>query len=96
MKKHNDQPIHDILKNMVKSGPLKSGYYDAKVKEIWKTKLGKLLTNQTEKIYLNKDVIYLKLNSSVLRQELLMGKNQLIEKFNIELDSKVVKDIKFI
>ena len=95
MKKHNDQPIQDILKGMMKKGPLTSGYYDTQVKLIWNNKLGKLLTNQTVKIYLNKGVIYLKLNSAPLRKELFMGKEQLIKQFNEELGENLVKDMIF-
>ena len=95
MKKHNDQPIKDILKGLVHQGPLQSGYYDAKVKQIWSEKLGKLILQHTDKIHLSNNIIYLKLNSAPLRNELLMGKKQLIENFNKELGSHIVQDIIF-
>lgn len=95
MKKHNDQPIHEVLAGIMKNGPLKAGYYDAKVKRIWEDKLGKLLMHQTEKIHFDKQVIYIKLSSAPLRQQLMMGKEQLIKNFNLELEENIVNDIIF-
>ena len=74
MKKHNDQPIQDILKGMMKKGPLTTGYYDTQVKLIWNNKLGKLLTNQTVKIHLNKGVILLEVEFSSTEKRTLYGK----------------------
>ncbi len=93
MKKHNDQPIQDVLYKMMRQGPLKKGFYDSQVKKIWTEKIGKLIQPQTVKIFFNSGTIYLTLNSAPLRNELLMGKDKLIESFNKELGDDVVKNI---
>ena len=93
MKKHNDQPINDVLHNMMRKGPLKRGFYDTQVKKIWIEKIGTLLIQQTEKIFFNDGAIYLTLNSAPLRNELLMGKEKLIKQFNEELGEDIVRDI---
>ena len=94
MKKHNDQPIHEVLKDFLKSNKMSKGYYDAQVRKIWQEKIGKLLVEQTEKIYFAKGIVYIKLNSAPLRHQLLIGKSQLIENFNKELNETIVQDIK--
>jgi hypothetical protein len=93
MKKHNDQPINDVLKGLFKKGPLRAGYYDAKIKKIWKEKLGKLVLQHTSSIFFAKGIIYLKISSSPLRQELFMGRAELVNRFNEELGEKLVKEI---
>ncbi len=93
MKKHNDQPIQDVLKGLLKKGPLKAGFYDAKIRKIWNEKLGKLIVQHTSKIYFAKGVIYLKISSAPLRQELFMGRQALVKRFNEELEEDIVKDI---
>lgn len=95
MKKHNDQPINEVLKGLLKQGPLKSGYYDAQVKKIWREKLGKLILNHTTSIFFAKGVIYLKISSAPLRQELFMGKQSLKKRFNEELGENLVNEIIF-
>ena len=93
MKKHNDQPINDVLKGMMKKGPLSTGYYDSKVRKIWAEKLGKLIINHTSSIYFAKGTIYLKISSAPLRQELFMGRAALVDRFNEELGEKLVQQI---
>lgn len=93
MKKHNDQPINEVLNGLLKKGPLKSGYYDIRVKKVWKEKLGKLVLQHTSNIFFAKGIIYLKISSAALRQELFMGREALVEKFNEELGENIVKDI---
>lgn len=93
MKKHNDQALNEVLHKMMRQGPLKKGFYDSQVKKIWEEKIGKLLINQTVKIFFNSGTIYLTLNSAPLRNELLMGKEKLINSFNEELGDDIVKNI---
>ena len=93
MKRHNDQPISEVLSKMMNSSSYKSGHFDSKIKQIWTEKLGKLLINKTEKIHFAKGTVYLKLNSAPLRQQLMMGKDQLIKNFNDELGDTIVKSI---
>ena len=93
MKRHNDQPIHEVLSKLMKSPSYKNGFYDTKIKQIWENKLGKLLLNKTEKIHFSKGTIYLKLNSAPLRQQLMMGKDKLIKNFNNELGDSIVNNI---
>jgi len=93
MKKHNDQPINDVLKGMMKKGPLRSGYYDAKIRKIWAEKLGTLVIQHTSSIFFAKGTIYLKISSAPLRQELFMGRSTLVDKFNKELGENLVKEI---
>ncbi len=93
MKKHHDQPINEVLKGLLKKGPLKSGYYDSQVKRIWKEKLGKMILGHTTSIFYAKGTIYLKISSAPLRQELFMGKATLVKRFNEELGEKIVKEV---
>lgn len=93
MKRHNDQPIHEVLRNLVKKGPLEQGFYDTKVKEIWKEKIGKLIMKHTSKIFYKNGTVYINLSSAPLRNELMMGKEKLIESFNEELGSNIIKAI---
>lgn len=93
MKKHNDQPINDVLKGLLKKGPLRAGYYDSKIKKIWAEKLGVLIIQHTSSIFFAKGIIYLKISSAPLRQELFMGRSALVKSFNNELGEDLVKDI---
>ncbi|BAV94401.1 DciA family protein [Ichthyobacterium seriolicida] len=51
------------------------------------------LKNKSERVYLNKGILYLKINSSVLKQEILYGKNNIVKHINDVLGESVLCDI---
>jgi len=94
MKKHNDQPIQDVLKELVNQKHMKKGVWEARIKEIWANDIGKLVNNKTEKIWFDKGTVYIKLTSAPLRNQMMIGKQKMKENFNAALDSDVVKAIR--
>jgi predicted nucleic acid-binding Zn ribbon protein len=61
----------------------------------WEEVVGKAISSKTSKIYIKDHVLYVHLNSSVVRNELLMLRQVLVEKLNENAGSKVVRDIVF-
>jgi len=59
----------------------------------WEEIVGKAISTRTSKIYIKEHVLYVHLNSSVVRNELLMLREVLKEKLNEKAGSEVVKDI---
>jgi predicted nucleic acid-binding Zn ribbon protein len=71
---------------------------DVKLSEVgvinsWEEVVGKAISSRTSKIYIKDHVLYVHLNSSVVRNELLMLRQALKEKLNEKAGSEVVKDI---
>ena len=58
--------------------------------------MGKNVSQYTENIYIKNSTLYLKINSSVLKQELFYGKDKIIDNFNKEVGSDEIKKIVFI
>ena len=57
--------------------------------------MGKNVSQYTENIYIKKHTLYLKINSSALRQELSYGKGKIIDNLNTEIGSDQIKRIIF-
>ena len=57
--------------------------------------LGKSLNKYVKEKYFSKGIIYLKLSSSVLRNELSYKKQELIDNINKHMSEKIVEDIIF-
>lgn len=74
---------------------LKIGLAERKAIKAWDSLLGEGVVHYTKKIYLRKNTLYVHLTSSVLRAELLMNKQNLIDKLNESAEMTVIKDIVF-
>ena len=59
----------------------------------WEEIVGKAISSRTSKIYMKDHVLFVHLNSSVVRNELLMLREVLKAKLNEKAGSEVVKDI---
>ena len=66
------------------------------LKKIWLNVMGKNVSQYTENIYIKNNTLYLKINSSALKQELTYGKDKIIENFNNEIGSDEIKKIIFL
>jgi predicted nucleic acid-binding Zn ribbon protein len=59
----------------------------------WEEIVGKAISSRTTKIYIKDHVLFVHLNSSVVRNELLMLRDVLKAKLNEKAGSEVVNDI---
>jgi predicted nucleic acid-binding Zn ribbon protein len=68
---------------------------EAGVLNSWEEVVGKAISSRTTKIYIKDHVLFVHLNSSVVRSELLMLRETLRQKLNEKAGSEVIKDIVF-
>jgi len=59
----------------------------------WEEIVGKAISSHTTRIYIKDHVLYVHLNSSVVRNELLMLREVLKEKLNEKAGAEIVKEI---
>ena len=59
----------------------------------WEEIVGKAISSRTTKIFIKEHILYVYLNSSVVRNELLMLREVLKEKINEKAGSEVIRDI---
>ncbi len=93
-KRQNDHlPISDILKEFVDSNKLQTGLNKVDVRDAWVKMMGKGVNNYTTAINLDRDVLYVSLSSSVLREELSYGKQKIIDMLNESLEKDIIKKL---
>jgi len=88
---NEEQSIQDVLKNFISHNKLQGGIDKIEVKEVWFRLMGNGVANYTEEVELRKDTLYVKLTSSVLREELMFGREKIIKLINQEIGKEVVK-----
>ena len=82
MRKSNTQPIHEVIHELLRELNI-----DRKLKEVgivseWESLMGKTVAVRTSNIYIRNRILYVNVTSSVLRNELLMMRNDIVKKLN--------------
>jgi predicted nucleic acid-binding Zn ribbon protein len=85
------EALDDYIREMNLGGKLS----EVSVIGSWEEIVGKAISSRTTKIFIKDHVLYVHLNSSVVRNELLMLREALKEKLNTKAGSEVIKDIVF-
>ncbi|NQX82947.1 MAG: DUF721 domain-containing protein [Flavobacteriaceae bacterium] len=88
--------IENILKIFLKENKLSKGLQKINIREIWSEVMGKGVEAYTTNVELRGNIVVISLSSSVLREELNAGKNQIIISLNKELEDITIKNILFI
>ncbi|MDG5800022.1 DUF721 domain-containing protein [Marinilabiliaceae bacterium ANBcel2] len=90
---YNSRSLADILSEIVEKPQLKKGYNQTKILKLWPEVMGSSVSRITKNLYIKNGVLYVYLNSSVIRNELLMHKNKIIESLNEKVGGRVINDI---
>ena len=88
--------IKDLIPHMLQQNKLQKGMNQITVKEAWGEVMGKGVSSYTESVYLKNKTLFVKLNSSTLREELSYGKEKIISMLNNKLSNLDIKSIKLI
>lgn len=91
--KKNDMPIKEVLSNFIRQNKITPGYYNAKIQQIWKEKMGDSVNKHTISLTLSKDQLYIKLDSAPLKNEFSLGKDKLKDLLNEALGTEIIKKV---
>ena len=93
-KRHSEHvSISEALKEFVETNRVQSGLDKINVADAWVSVMGKGVNNYTTGIKLERNTLYVKLSSSVLREELSYGKEKIISMLNEALGKELVKKL---
>ena len=83
------EAVNDYMREMNLGGKLS----EVNIINSWEEIVGKAISSRTTKIFIKEHILYVHLNSSVVRNELLMLREVLKEKINEKAGSEVIRDI---
>ncbi|MGB7392798.1 MAG: DUF721 domain-containing protein [Pricia sp.] len=93
-KRNNDNlNMGEALREFIKENRLQKGMDKVEVREAWANLMGNGVNNYTSAIELRGDTLFISLSSSVLREELGLGKSKIITMLNEELGRDLVKKL---
>jgi hypothetical protein len=90
---NNQSTVGAILKQIIQTNKLQPGMDEIDVRTAWANLMGNGVNSYTQNVVLKGTTLYVELTSSVLREELSLGKSKIIKMINEELRRDVVLNV---
>ena len=92
-RKNEPQPIEDLIRQFTTVNKLEKGLDNVKVVALWADLMGPGVQAYTSSVKLIGNTLHVSLTSSVLREELNYGKDNIIAMLNDGLQKKCIKKL---
>ncbi|MGO4920453.1 DUF721 domain-containing protein [Maribacter spongiicola] len=90
---NDNTSMKDAISAFIQKNKLEKGMDKVDVRTAWAKLMGNGVNNYTTEIELKFDTLYVALSSSVLREELSLGKSKIVRMLNEEIGKEVVKKL---
>ena len=96
MRKPNDITLKDAITKMLSVYRLRGKYDETGVVAHWPEIMGTAVANRTTQIYVNQRKLFVRIESSVIKNELLMVRTGIIQKLNERVGTETITEIVFL
>lgn len=95
MRKKNDFELGELVDIFMRQPAYKDRLYLARIKLFWSKEMGKSIADNVQDMRLSRGKLYIRLESSVIRQELKFAKSSIIEKMNEVVGEEYITEVVF-
>lgn len=91
----NEKQLGDVIEKLLKAYNLDDKMKELDLVEAWSELMGTAVANRTKSIEIRNQKLLLTIDSSVMREELHIGKQVIIQRVNQFMGKEVIRDIWF-
>ena len=95
MKRNNTEQIGDAIRKFLRQSGLESPLNEFRLVDAWRDVVGPTIFKYTLNLYIRNQTLFVHLSSSVLRQELQMQREMLVNHLNQQVGANVIVNIVF-
>jgi hypothetical protein len=95
MRKSNTQPLGDVIHDYLKSLDIDNKLQEIRLIDNWPKVVGLSVAKKTERLFIKNRVLFVYLNSSIVRSELQRIREGLIKALNDQAGMKLIDEIVF-
>ncbi|NDV64994.1 DUF721 domain-containing protein [Bacteroides sp. 224] len=95
MKRNNAEKIGMLINQYLRQESLEGPLNERRLLNSWGEVLGPTIASYTQELYIRNQTLYVHLTSASLRQELMMGRELLIQSLNQKVGASVITNIIF-
>jgi predicted nucleic acid-binding Zn ribbon protein len=93
MRRSNEQPLKAAIEEFLDRFHLRDKLNQAKVLQAWEKVVGEMVARNTSQLHIRKKILYVKVNSAPLRNELLYARTKIMNALNKEAGAVVIEEI---
>lgn len=91
----NETPLKDVIDKLMRAYRLEGKMKELDIIAEWPEMMGIAVSNRTKKIEIRNNILYLTMDSAVMRDELSYGKQIIIQRINDKAGFAMIKDVWF-
>lgn len=95
MSTHNEEPLGDVIRQLLKVYGWESKLDEVKLINSWPKVMGKNIQQKTLDLHVEKKVLFVHLDSDALKHELSFGKSLIVKNLNDEAGKEVIREVVF-
>ncbi len=95
MRRNDAEQIGEMIRIFFRQTALEAPLNEYRLIQAWKDVVGPAITKYTSNLYIKNQILYVHITSSVLRQELMMGRDLLVKNLNKQVGAQVIVNIIF-
>ena len=96
MIKNKPKQLGDLLMQFLRSEGLEIPLLEHRLVNAWPTVMGEGVSRYTTDLYVKNSVLWVKLKSPALKQNLMMMHSEITRRLNAHVQSQVISDVHFL
>jgi predicted nucleic acid-binding Zn ribbon protein len=96
MSRINDKSLKDAIEQMLQVYNLRRKVDETSLIVAWPEMMGKAVANRTKDIFIRDRKLFIRLESAVIKNDLMMMRSDIIEKMNERAGASIIDEIIFL
>ena len=96
MIKNKPKQLGDLLMQFLRAEGLETPLLEHRIINAWTDVMGDTISRYTSELYIKNSILWVKLKSPALKQNLLMMHGDITRKLNAYVQSQVINDVHFL
>lgn len=96
MRRSKSEQIGDVVRMFMRQEGLETPYNEFRLMNSWEEVMGLGIARFTGEKFIKNQTLYVKITSPVVKNELFMGRANIVRRLNEKVGSQVISDIRFI
>jgi predicted nucleic acid-binding Zn ribbon protein len=92
----NDKPLKEAIEQMLHVYKLRRKFDETSLIVAWPEMMGNAVANRTKDIFIRDRKLFIRLESAVIKNDLMMMRSNIIEKMNEKAGSSIIDEIIFL